>query len=181
MIRKYMKTVLLIFPLLLLVCCGKENAETIPGLAIHLDYDGRCADKMFLSIIDALENQDAAAIKELFSANASEEIEHIDAKADELLAFYQGKITGCTKAITSSSKNICDGKTVYEITGDYEFHTTEEAYRITFSFVTQNDNNPAAAGLYEINILTQELAAVYNGWGGSGSDIRVYKETPDSN
>lgn len=181
MIRKYMKTVLLIFPLLLLVCCGKENAETIPGLAIHLDYDGRCADKMFLSIIDALENQDAAAIKELFSANASEEIEHIDAKADELLAFYQGKITGCTKAITSSSKNICDGKTVYEITGDYEFHTTEEAYRITFSFVTQNDSNPAAAGLYEINILTQELAAVYNGWGGSGSDIRVYKETPDSN
>lgn len=41
MIRKYMKTVLLIFPLLLLVCCGIENAETIPGLAIHLDYDGR--------------------------------------------------------------------------------------------------------------------------------------------
>lgn len=155
-------------------CGEKEKAVKRMVTPVRLDYDGRNANKVMLKLWEAFEGKDREAVKELFSAEAINEIEECDSKIDSLLDFIQGEIVKCEKYLLTSSMGRCAGKTQYEIGGGYIITTTEENYLLTFSLVTRDELNKENIGIYRIDILTKEMSESDNDWGGNNPDICIY-------
>lgn len=158
----------------LVSCKEQENSEKRTVIPVRLDYDGRNANEAMLKMWEAFDAKDREAMKELFSAEAINEIEECDSKIDSLFEFIQGEIVECRKYLLTSSKSRSAGKTQYEIEGGYIMTTTEETYLFKFSLVTRDDLNEENTGVYRIDILTKELSESDKDWGGNVPDICIY-------
>lgn len=158
----------------LVSCKEQENSEKRTVIPVRLDYDGRNANEAMLKMWEAFDAKDREAMKELFSAEAINEIEECDSKIDSLFEFIQGEIVECRKYLLTSSKSRSAGKTQYEIEGRYIMTTTEETYLFKFSLVTRDDLNEENTGVYRIDILTKELSESDKDWGGNVPNICIY-------
>lgn len=120
-------------------------------------------------IIQALDNQDAAALKSLFSNEALNEIEDIDERIEEYLAFYKGICIEYDSISGSES-----GMSAVSFDHWYEITTDEGQYEIYFDYIARDEEFEAEnkdivsdkIGLQAIVILNKELAdeLVYHPW-----------------
>lgn len=130
-------------------------------------------------IIKALDNQDADAIKSLFSNDTIAQVVDIDEKITEYVAFYKGTFISYNSKSGSESGMMGDYFNHW-----YEITTDEDEYVIYFEFTSRDEafekeNRKVVSdkiGLHAIVILKKELAdeLVYNPWPPSDGAFILY-------
>ena len=133
--------------------CEKISREEL--LAPRQSDEDRQSDEMMQSIVDALDAEDAEALKELFSPYAQEEIADLDEKIEELIAYYPGS-EGGFEGHNVSKKSANRGIISLALLGRYTVKYDGGEYRIRFVTYPQNDEEPEKIGLYLIEVMTEE-------------------------
>ncbi len=111
-------------------------------------------------IIDALENQDAEAIKGVFSKLAVERSADLDSEIEKMLSIYKGKYEKITHKNFGQSKQA--GENAYQAyTPVCVFKTSEGYYKLTWDEYTVNEKNPDLVGVYSMKFET---------WDDEGTD-----------
>lgn len=111
------------------------------------------SDKLMKSIIEALENKDKKALKELFSKYAIENTDDLDEKIKELIEFYPGSDGGYT-GNTAMHKTAERGDIIKVISTHYKVKDSSQDYKMTITTYVENDIDSDKIGLYSIEILT---------------------------
>lgn len=175
-----MKKVIIILMLLfsLTACSLKENAMNIVNEAKEelkedlqelQESDNSNADKKISVeniVIEALENKDAEAIKNLFSEKALSLTEDIDEGIDYMLSIYEGdfvEITQRNQSFTSHSGE----KMSCEVHPVCVFKTTKNYYKLTWDEWTVQEKEPERLGVYSMRLEVWPDAGLNQGGGCS--------------
>ena len=131
------------------------------------------------AIIEALDNQDEAALKSLFSNDTIAQAADIDEKIKEYIEFYKGSFIAYASQSGSSS-----GMVGNKFNHWYIITTDEDEYSIYFEYISwdeefEKENKKVVSdkiGLHAIVILRKELAdeIVYNPWPPSDGVFILY-------
>lgn len=113
------------------------------------------ADKMMKSIMEALEEEDKDALKELFSDYALENAETLDENIDELINFFPGCEDGY-KGNVSTHRTSDYGEITNVIMAKYTVTNGDDTYELHITFYVENDKKPEKIGLYIIEVMTEE-------------------------
>lgn len=135
----------LITILFLLTSCGFNNKKT----------DKQQSDEMMNLVIQALENKNSQALKDLFSEYAKENTYDLDEKISELMEFYpgyEGEYTGNIRVHETTDR----GVKIKAIHTPYKMKYGEIEYEISITFYVQNDVDKSKMGLYMIEVLEPE-------------------------
>lgn len=125
------------------------------------------ADELMGKITEAMDNKDADALKELFSAYAIEVTPDLDDRISELFDFYEGPSVSY-----DGKSDYAEGSTSYEpnesgyggttghaywlLGGSYTLTTVDETYQVNIVFYTVNEEKPEKVGLSFLEIVTQD-------------------------
>lgn len=115
----------------------------------------KMADERIEEIIEALEQEDAKKLKDMFSQKTMMEVGDLDAQIKSLIEFYEGELEFYEGTCDSSSQNR-HGKKKLEIIGNYTIKTTEEEYEIKFYEWVKEYEFPEKVGIYKIQITSKE-------------------------
>ena len=124
-------------------------------LTKELGSEHQIADQMMEDIATALDNGDADALKELFSASALEEATNIDQQISALLQFYQGKMKEFEGTLSSSTSTEYGEDIEKELTGKYKMITDKATYEIAYQYSVIDKENPDKEGLISFEIVTE--------------------------
>ncbi len=136
-----------------LLGCSPQTASEYRG-SILREYDEQ-SDEMMQSIIEAMEEKDAEALKKLFSSYALENSENLDKKIEELLEFYPGS-SGGYEGNCISDRAADYGDITLILNGTYTVNNDGQEYEVNFVTIPQNDEEPDKVGLYLIEVMTEE-------------------------
>jgi hypothetical protein len=102
-------------------------------------------------IADAVNGQDAAALKALFSTHALEQATDIDERIEYFLSFFaSGELTWEQGVVGSTVDTV--GGTTELLEGHYEVSAGANDYWLVFKDFTANANDPDNVGLYGLGI-----------------------------
>ena len=129
-------------------------------------------DAMMQSVIDALEAQDAEALKSLFSPYALEHAENLDEKIEELMEFYPG----CEgfKGNHITKKGARYGVITLMFDGTYTVTSDSQEYQICFITYPRDDEEPDKIGLYLVHVMTEEAEPEGFKWRNEKSTPGIY-------
>lgn len=134
----------------------------LTGCEIHpKESDQVQSDKLMKSIIEALEDKDEKALKELFSKYAIENTDNLDEKIEELIEFYPGSDGGYTGNATMH-KTAEYGDIIKVISTHYKVKDSSQNYKMTITTYVENDIDSDKIGLYSIEVLIPD--ADYDGF-----------------
>ncbi|MCH5325401.1 MAG: DUF5104 domain-containing protein [Eubacterium sp.] len=144
--------ILMIIPLTA-ACSISELIETIedeffsePG---NSDTETKSVDKI---VIEALENHDAEAIKDLFSVRAKNLCTDLDAGIEYMFSIYEGEYVECTHHNSGAQKHYgSDGNTTF-VDPVCMFKTTENYYKLTWNQWTVNEKDPEEEGIFSMKL-----------------------------
>lgn len=147
--------------------------------------DGVQCDSVFAWIIEALENEDHAALADLFSAYAVGSCEDIDRDISLLFNFFDGEMVEYKRYGPGSSGSKDNGQYTKVIFATYDVTTTSGIYRIAIEFCTIHSLEPDKIGLTSLYIIKAENSNVDVAyWGkeswGAGIVIDSGKEAATS-
>lgn len=151
-------------------CTYKNRGEY---LGKHAQEEDELSDAMMQSIVDALETQDAEALKELFSPYALEHAENLDEKIEELIEFFPGYKDGFQgKCISKRRTNHGDVRLI--LLGTYKGIKDNQDYQVRFVTYPQNDEEPDKIGLYLVEMITEDAEPEGFKWKNENSQPGVY-------
>ena len=116
--------------------------------------DKEIAESKLLKILDALENKDSEALKNMLSEEALNEAEDLDEDIQNVLDYYKGahiEYKGDTP--TSSGSYNAGKRTEYHVSSTFEVTTEVDSYYIAFYYQVINDKCPEKIGLRCIQIV----------------------------
>ncbi len=151
-------------------CTGGSRIEHMARKAKAYDEQ---SDAMMESIVDALEEQDAEALKELFSPYALEESENLDEKIEELMEFYPGS-EGGFEGNCISSRGANYGEIILILRGTYKVIGDNQEYQVRFVVSPQNDEEPEKTGLHLIQVMTEEAKPEGFKWRNEEDEPGIY-------
>lgn len=132
--------------------CSPQTASEYRAKVLREDDDK--SEDMKKSIIDALDKQDAEALKGLFSEYALENAEDLDEKIEELMEFYSGSDEAIEGGMRSS-----EGGKYYEdwiLNSVYTLKKNGQEYELRIVTIPMDKKEPDKVGLYLIEVMTEE-------------------------
>ena len=173
--RKIRQTIVLLLSVAAVISvtgCEKINREEM--FAPRRSEEDRKSDEMMQSIMDALDAEDADALKALFSPYAQEEISDLDEKIEELIEYYPGSEGGFEgDCILKRSSDY--GVITLMLNGDYEVtYGDGQQYEVDFVTYPQNDEEPEKIGLYLIEVMTEEAKPEGFKWRNETDEPGIY-------
>lgn len=183
---KKIYSLLLVVSILLLTSCSLE------GFGMRKKFfstnDSEIANDCFEKVIEAIQNQDGAALKSLFSDKALEEAQNIDETINELFGYYQGEMLSYNDWAgpgVSGWKN--KGKYRKEYNATYDVETSQDKYRFAMIYVpmdTSDEDNVGIKSLYVIRFeddTDPQMAYRGDGKNTPGININKRNNVPDPN
>ena len=127
----------------------------IPGRLY--DNSGEVLSTAFQQIIDAIENKDKNALKELFSKEAIKTDTHLDESIEVLFDLVEGSLISYDDlgASTCGETNDENGYR-NRFTGTYDIITTGGEYRLSFRMCTVDTGNRDNEGIQSLYIIRAE-------------------------
>jgi len=116
-------------------------------------------DEVIERLIAALDNDDREALKDMFSERALAEAQNIEEDIDLIMELYQGVMTEQVR--TGSTRNGTIRSDILNMDGAHIVTTTQNVYRLGFTYFYINDRNPANVGLSSIRLITEEEFSDY--------------------
>ena len=151
---------------------------TISLTSCMIDNTEELCNKKLETIISSLENNDAEAIKNLFSTNAINSDEAFDEKVNQFITFFEGEYQRYENDGLFSSEDINYGKYIEYHRIPYDVFTTKYVYRIAFKWYSKDDydsNNLGISSLYVKRVdLNTDLHEVY--WGDVSNTLGLHIE-----
>jgi hypothetical protein len=152
--KKFIVSSILIISILLLSSCSVGGSRTE---MLNNSSDEKKADTRLEQVIEAIKNNDKAALKAMFSKQALSQEVDFGGSMNDLFNFFQGKVDSWKKA---------DGPTVFE--SNNHGHSTKEVK--SYYYVTANKqkyffllrdypndtDNPDNVGLYMLLVVKAE-------------------------
>lgn len=135
-----------------LLGCSPQTASEYRAKVLKEDND--MAEDMKNSVIDALDKQDAEALKGLFSEYALENAEDLDEKIEELMEFYSGSDEAIEGGMRSS-----EGGKYYEdwiLNSVYTLKKNGQEYELRIVTIPMDKKEPDKEGLYLVEVMTEE-------------------------
>ena len=135
-----------------LLGCSPQIASEYRAKVLREDDDK--SEDMKKSIIDALDKQDAEALKGLFSEYALENAEDLDEKIEELMEFYSGSDEAIEGGMRSS-----EGGKYYEdwiLNSVYTLKKNGQEYELRIVTIPMDKKEPDKVGLYLIEVMTED-------------------------
>lgn len=135
-----------------LLGCSPQTASEYRAKVLREDDDK--SEDMKKSIIDALDKQDAEALKGLFSEYALENAEDLDEKIEELMEFYSGSDEAIEGGMRSS-----EGGKYYEdwiLNSVYTLKKNGQEYELRIVTIPMDKKEPDKVGLYLIEVMTED-------------------------
>ena len=132
--------------------CSPQTASEYRAKVLREDDDK--SEDMKKSIIDALDKQDAEALKGLFSEYALENAEDLDEKIEELMEFYSGSDEAIEGGMRSS-----EGGKYYEdwiLNSVYTLKKNGQEYELRIVTIPMDKKEPDKVGLYLIEVMTED-------------------------
>ena len=171
-IRQIIALLLSVAAVISVTGCEKINREEM--FAPRRSEEDRKSDEMMQSIVDALDAEDADALKALFSPYAQEEITDLDEKIEELIEYYPGSEGGFEgDCVLERSSDY--GVITLMLNGDYEVtYGDGQQYEVNFVTYPQNDKEPEKIGLYLIEVMTEEAMPEGFKWRNETDDPGIY-------
>ena len=149
----------IVLPLLglatVITLCGCSVKETIHRISNYKSPDSM-ADETLENIFDAMKEQDANAIVQLFSEKAIAEAEGLEKSAEELCTFFQGDVQSIDDRMGPSYRLSKDNK-VQMIWPNYDIYTTDGVYRVEFCEYTEENEEPDMLGVWCFYIIKAEV------------------------
>ncbi len=171
-IRRIIALLLSVAAVISVTGCEKINPEEM--FAPRQSEEKRQSDEMMQSIVDALDAEDADALKELFSPYAQEEITDLDEKIEELIEYYPGS-EGGFDGVNSSKKKANRGVISLLLDGHYDVtYGDGQQYEINFVTYPRNDEEPEKIGLYLIEVMTEDAKPEGFKWRNETDDPGIY-------
>jgi hypothetical protein len=130
----------------------------------------READKMALEIIEALENEDEDALRNLFSAEALEESEDFDTGFEYIMEIYRGSAVNIGDDYPRVSDHFGPPGRTKMLESAYWVETDKGSYLLYFEYWVIQEQDPSELGIYKIKLDTQETSENADFIGGSGYD-----------
>lgn len=156
MIKRLRKVVLIIsYCILIGSMTGCHFSSREDYLARSNRSDNEQAEETRQSIIDVLEAQDAEGLKALFSKYALENVEDLDEKIEELIAFYPG-CNGGFDGMYDTHESTNYGVQTKVLNGTYTVINNDQKYSLNFTIQLRNDEEPEKIGLHLIEVMTEE-------------------------
>lgn len=124
---------------------------TISLTSCMIDNTEELCNKKLETIISSLENNDAEAIKNLFSTNAINSDEAFDEKVNQFIAFFEGEYQSYEDDGVFTHEDVDYGKYIVYHEIPYNVFTTKYVYRIAFKWYSKDDydrNNLGISSLY---------------------------------
>lgn len=173
----------MVFVLLLSTVSCSSNIQKL-----FFKSDSDIANAHFEQLLDAMGNQNDAAIKELFAQTAISRSETFDEDVGRLFEFFKGDFKSYYDwggvAAESGFNDDGSGRNWKKIQSTYDVETTEGKYRFAIEeFVTDtaDSNNVGIHSLYIINGEDSNMQVAYNGDGKYTPGINFNKEyIPDN-
>ena len=102
-------------------------------------------------LVDAIEREDAQAIKDRFSPYAQSNIDDLDEKLDRLIEEFPG--WNDDYEITDTFERWSNhGKITYIMTPSFDFEAGGKTYRMRIIYYTESDEDESKLGCYSIQI-----------------------------
>jgi hypothetical protein len=143
-----------------------------------IDNTEELCDKKLETIISSVQNNDAEAIKNLFSTNAINSDEAFDEKVNQFISFFEGEYQQYENDGLFSSEDINYGKYIEYHRIPYDVFTTKYVYRIAFKWYSKDDydnNNLGISSLYVKRVdLNADLHEAY--WGDVSNTLGLHIE-----
>ena len=149
---------LLIAGILLLSSCSLLDMQQT-----NADRDEMKTDAMFETILSAIENGDSDTIKALFSEDALEEANDIDAAIEYLFNLFDGEIVSWERDRQNSGESFRSGRHSRSIHTWYTVHTETGRYLFLLLDYDKNTIDPNLEGLYTLHGIDAEYAETQ--WG----------------
>lgn len=172
---KKKKVVLLVSCMIAIEISGCHYQSKGEYMANVIREEQDMSDEMMQSIMDALEAQDAKALKELFSPYALEHAENIDKKIAELMEFYPGSNEGYEGNCSSMGGKHYSRLILY---GTYDVMNDGQKYEVRFITMPHNDEEPDKEGLYLIEVMTEEAEPEGFKWRNEEDEPGIYVLEP---
>ena len=140
--------------LLALACVGLLSSCSLLPLPSDSfrDTDEQKAAAQMQNIVDAAKDQDATALKKLFSPRARENATDLDGGLTYFLyAFPSGPVTWKTQGTGNTGEDE-SVKHATELLGHYLVSADGKEYELFFAYFTVNDFHPDEVGLYALGI-----------------------------
>ncbi len=153
--------------------CNPESAGEYRARVIRDEQN--MADEMMQAIIDALEEQDVKAMKEMFSTYAIEHAENLDEKIAKIMEFYPGSNEGYEGNCSSMGGKYYSRLILY---GTYDVMNDGQVYEIRFITMPHNDEEPDKVGLYLIEVMTEEAKPEGFKWKNEEDEPGIYVLEP---
>lgn len=150
----------------LLIICVLSSCSQTGGTQGRLSIS-QVAEEMIKEIISALDNENADALKTLFSKNAKNGAVNLDEGIEYLMQFYKGKSISLEDQLGSSSGEYILGKESREISWHYIVETELEKY--SFYFIVKDNesalfSNKNDVGLFQLIVDVQSNDDCYWFW-----------------
>ena len=163
------------FAVMALVTVVVLSSCALPFGGIIHDNDNQQGDARMEQIADAVNSQDAAALKALFSARAVEQATDLEQRLDDFLSFFpNGGLTWEQNRVGSEVKIDASGNKTELLDARYTVSADGIDYWLVFKDFTVNDAiDPANAGLYAVGITpwTEDVHSgptkLFFAWAGS--------------
>jgi len=127
---------------------GMNTDSSITATADSLE---KRSDAMFETILNAIENRDSDTIKALFSEEALEEANEIDAAIEYLFNLFDGEIVSWERDVQSSDESFRSGRHSRLIHTWYTVHTETGTYLFLLLDYDKNTIDPNLEGLYTLH------------------------------
>jgi hypothetical protein len=174
-VKRFASAVVALVGVVVLASCGFNPVSWLPR-----DYPGVAADRM-VEIVDAVNNQDAAALKGMFTEYALNEYsDEIDEGLEYLLSLFpDGDLVWEDPEYQSPvSESFADRKRMIMVPALYDVSAGGKDYWLFFSFYIVNDIDPANIGIYGMGAAPRTETkssgpeGVFFSWAGSISRHR---------
>lgn len=120
-------------------------------------------------VIQALQNHDAQAIKDLFSAHAKELIPDLDEGIEYLFSLFEGDYIKCTHHNNGGSSHYAKGESWTLSDPVCMFQTTEHFYKLTWNEFSVFEADPDMVGVYRMELEVWENEGLDTG--GKSSNL----------
>lgn len=121
------------------------------------ETDGDVANEKFDKILDAIQNQDKAALKSMFSKKTLAEVNDMDEKIHELFDYFQGEFVSYDDwggPSGGDEKNAGNHLKRVELT--YDVETSEQKYQFAFQDITIDTADKENVGIHSLYVINVE-------------------------
>jgi hypothetical protein len=123
---------------------------------VNEEYESK---KMALKIIEALENKDEDALRNVFSPKALAEADDFDEGLEYIMNVYEGSLVKCERNTSHGSNHFGTPGRTWMVEVSFNVVTDKQTYYLGFRYWIINEQDPNAEGLYTIKLDSRETTS----------------------